>query len=127
MDRRTAIAVAAAAAGTVLTLGAAFATNVGLLQHDKPTPISVLDSSRVVPEPTQDPTVVTVVVDDPSIESDAGSTPAATPSAPSASSFDHSSDQASDDVVSDEVVNDSSDDHEDEHEVDLEDHSDDDD
>jgi hypothetical protein len=118
MERRTAIAFAAAAAGTVLTAGAAFTTNVGLLQHDKPTPISVLDSSQVVPESTQDPTVVTVVVDDPPVASDDGSTPSAVGPTSAASTVEGSDDDA--------VVG-SGDDHEDEHELEPEVQSDDDD
>jgi len=127
MERRTAIAFAAAAAGTVLTAGAAFTTNVGLLQHDKPTPISVLDSTRVIPEGTQDPTVVTVVVDDPPIAGDEGSTPSATGPTSAASTLNDVADSISDVDPSDDAVVGSGDDHEQEHELETEVQSDDDD
>jgi hypothetical protein len=68
MERRTALAFAAAAGGTVLAATAAFVTNVGLLDTSHEAPISVLDSSNLVGDDaplSQDPTVVTIVVDDP--------------------------------------------------------------
>jgi hypothetical protein len=67
MERRTALAIATAAAGTILAASAAFAANVGLLTHDDATPVGILDASTVAPAAIDpaDPTVVTVIVEDP--------------------------------------------------------------
>lgn len=68
MERRTALALAAAAAGTVLAASAAFAANVGFLEPSDTAPVGILDAS--VEDPTTaplEPTVVTVVVEDPPI------------------------------------------------------------
>ncbi len=64
MERRTALALAAAVAGTVLAAGAAFAVNVGILKPQDSAPISVLDARTLEPAAV-DPTVVTVIVEDP--------------------------------------------------------------
>ena len=73
MERRTALAIAAAAAGTVLAASAAFAANVGLLEPTDTTPVGVLDASVEVPTTAPvEPTVVTVIVEDPPVQSAAG-------------------------------------------------------
>lgn len=68
MERRTALALATASAGTIMAASAAFAVNVGLLQHDDTRPVGVLDASTIESPSTTlplDPTVVTVVIEDP--------------------------------------------------------------
>lgn len=79
MERRTALAVAAAAAGSVLAAGAAVVTNVGRLDQQDPQPVEVLDASASVPGTTApvDPTVVTIVIEDPAALPDAGLVPTA--------------------------------------------------
>lgn len=77
MERRTALALAAAAACTVLAASAAFAVNVGLLQHDSNKPVGVLDTSAIdatSPADQLDPTVVTVIVEDPPVQDVASAT-----------------------------------------------------
>jgi hypothetical protein len=77
MERRTALAVAATAACTVLAASAAFAVNVGLLQHDSNKPVGVLDTSAIDASSPADqlaPTVVTVIVDDPPAQRGADAT-----------------------------------------------------
>lgn len=60
--------MAAAAAGTVLAASAAFAANVGFLEPADTTPVGILDASVEVPTTAPvDPTVVTVIVEDPPI------------------------------------------------------------
>jgi len=63
MERRTALALAVAAAGTALASSAAFAINVGLLRHDVDKPVGVLDTSVIDASFGTDPTQVTVAVD----------------------------------------------------------------
>ncbi|MGQ0433456.1 MAG: hypothetical protein ACT452_13720 [Microthrixaceae bacterium] len=85
MERRTALALATASAGTIMAASAAFAVNVGLLQHDDTRPVGVLDASTIESPSTTlpvDPTVVTVIVEDPPL-------PAAEPA--SATGFDTAS------------------------------------
>ena len=65
MERRTALALATATAGTIMAASAAFAANVGLLEPDDKAPISVLDTSSLEPAAPVEPTVVTIVVEDP--------------------------------------------------------------
>lgn len=79
MERRTALALALAAAGTVLAASAAFATNVGLLGQGAEPPVGVLDASSVGTTVPADPTVVTIIVEDPSVPVAAG--PSAMPAA----------------------------------------------
>lgn len=77
MERRTALALAAAAACTVLAASAAFAVNVGLLRHDSNKPVGVLDTSAIdatSPADQLDPTVVTVIVEDPPAQEGANAT-----------------------------------------------------
>lgn len=76
MERRTALALATAAAGTIMAASAAFAVNVGLLEPDHKAPISVVDTSSLEPAAPVDPTVVTIVVEDPPVQS--AGTPSAT-------------------------------------------------
>lgn len=78
MERRTALAIATAAAGTVLAASAAFAANVGLLEGDTSKPVGILDTSPVATTETTmpEPTVVTVIVEDPPLPVE---TPAAVP------------------------------------------------
>ena len=101
MERRTALALATAAAGTVLAASAAFATNVGLLEHDKAAPISVLDTSSLEPAGPVDPTVVTVVVDDPPVQASNPTSPASPADATDLSSSDDSYDDGGDDAYDD--------------------------
>jgi hypothetical protein len=109
MERRTALAIAAATAATVMAGSAAFAANVGLLQHDKAPPISVLDTSAVSPELPADPKVVTVVVQDPPITADGPATVAPPADATAASFDDHGEDGTEvDDHGDDDSVDDSS-------------------
>jgi hypothetical protein len=125
MERRTALALAVAAAGTVLAGSAAFAANVGLLENEaKPT--SVLDTSSIETTTTlpQDPTVVTVIVEDPPV-ADAG-VPAVDPAlTPPPSTVAQSYDDYDDDEYDDDDEYEDSE-HEDEYE-DSEDHESDDD
>lgn len=65
MERRTALALAAAAAGTALASSAAFAINIGLLRHDADKPVGILSSKVIDASFGTDPTQVTVAVEDP--------------------------------------------------------------
>lgn len=71
MERRTTLALALAAGGTVAAASAAFAVNVGLLRQDSGTPGGILDANVLdasfATDTTlpSDPTAVTVFVDDP--------------------------------------------------------------
>jgi hypothetical protein len=130
MNRRTALAIAAAAGGTVLTATAAFATNVGLLDNADEPPMSVLDSSALVADDTElptDPTVVTIVVEDPP----AAVAPAPTAPAPVSSpavapaSDDSDFDDPYDDDVYDDHGEDDDDEDEDHEDEDHEDEDDD--
>jgi hypothetical protein len=120
MERRTALALAIAAAGTVLAGSAAFAANVGLLENEaKPT--SVLDTSSIETTTTlpQDPTVVTVIVEDPPVDS--GQTLAVDPAlTPPPSTVGQSYDDSSDDSSDDDKYEGSED--SEDHEYDSEDH-----
>lgn len=65
MERRTALALAAATAGTALASSAAFAINIGLLRHDADKPVGILSSKVIDASFGTDPTQVTVAVEDP--------------------------------------------------------------
>lgn len=70
MERRTALAYAAATAGTVLAGGTALAATTGFLGSDHPAPAKVEDISAVEDATTTtlpEPTVVTIVVEDPAL------------------------------------------------------------
>jgi hypothetical protein len=129
MNRRTALAIAAAAGGTVLTATAAFATNVGLLDTPDEPPMSVLDSSSLVGDETplaQDPTVVTIVVEDPPAPVTAPATAPVSPPAAATASAAGGDDSAYDDSYDDDVYDDhgeddDGEDHEDDEDDDHED------
>lgn len=64
-----------------MAASAAFAVNVGLLQHDDTKPVGVLDTSAIESIDTTapiDPTVVTVIVEDPPIQGAVASSAPAT-------------------------------------------------
>lgn len=73
MERRTALAYAAATAGTVLAGGTAFAATTGVLTDDRPSTdpveqISSTDDSLSTTSTTlAEPTVMTIIVDDPAL------------------------------------------------------------
>lgn len=73
MERRTALAYAAATAGTVLAGGSAFAATTGVLGDDGPTkePVEQISASDDSPSTTSttlgEPTVMTIIVDDPAL------------------------------------------------------------
>lgn len=118
MERRTALAIALAAAGTISAASAAFAVNVGLLQHDTNKPGGVLDASLLdasFPTDTSDPTVVTVYVDDLPVPvtaaSGSGQSELGTTTTPSASlTEDDDADIEHDDSGHDETEHDDDDD-----------------
>lgn len=65
-----------------MAASAAFAVNVGLLQHDDTKPVGVLNTSAIestfATDPA-DPTVVTVIVEDPPLQSDVSADASADP------------------------------------------------
>lgn len=65
MERRTALALAVAAAGTVLASSAAFAINIGLLRHEADKPVGILDSSVIDASFGIDPAQTTRAIDNP--------------------------------------------------------------
>lgn len=73
MERRTALAYAAATAGTVLAGGTAFAATAGVLTDDTPSKESVEqisstdDSLSTTSTTLAEPTVMTIIVDDPAL------------------------------------------------------------
>lgn len=73
MERRTALAYAAATAGTVLAGGTAFAATAGVLTDDTPSkqPVEQISSTDDSPSTTSttlaEPTVMTIIVDDPAL------------------------------------------------------------
>lgn len=128
MERRTALAIATAAAGTVLATGSAFAANLGLLGREDPPVLSVVDAGAVPDPLLADPTVVTLVVEDPPVPQ--ADRPAATGGSSSAivapagmdPSDDGNVDGHDDSSVDDEVDGEHEDEieHEDEHEDEVE-------
>lgn len=121
MERRTALALAAATAATVLAASAAFAANVGLLHDDPATPVGVLDAATVGASGDAEPSVVTVIVEDPPLSA------AGVPGQPSGSAFDPVADDRYESDEWDDYgdAEDHDDDHEDDHEA-REGHDDDD-
>jgi hypothetical protein len=117
MDRRTAIAIAVAAGGTVLAAGAAFATNVGLLEPDQDQ-VGQLEPLNVgaLVEGGASTTPETIVIDVPapaSATTTAGTAPAGTAGGGAGADDDHVEDRddGRDDDRDDDHGDDGADDH----------------
>lgn len=149
MERRTALAYAAATAGTVLAGGTAFAATAGVLTDDTPSKESVEqisstdDSLSTTSTTLAEPTVMTIIVDDPAlapVDDNGGDRPDGVsddapdlfddnggdrPAGVSDDAFDDDSYEDDDDL--EDEVHDSDDDHDEDEDESDDDHGDDDD